>query len=140
MREKLMEKIVVLAMALLILTPVFTVALPVQAADDGALFWGDAANGADREGVRTELGLGNKDPRATIAAIINVALSFLGIIAVVIILLGGFKWMTAGGGEDKIGEAKKLITAGVIGLVIILASWSIATFVLSQLYTATNEL
>ena len=137
MREKLMEKIVVLAMALLILTPVFTVALPVQAADDG-LFWGDEANGADKTSVGGELGLGNKDPRATVAAIINVLLSFLGIIAVVIILLGGFKWMTAGGGEDKIGEAKKLITAGVIGLVIILASWSIATFVLSQLYIATN--
>ena len=135
MREKPMGKMVVLVMALLVLFPIFTVAPPVQAADDD-IFWG--TGGGSKDSVRAELGLGNKDPRATIAAIINVALSFLGIIAVVIILLGGFKWMTAGGGEDKIGEAKKLITAGVIGLVIILASWSIATFVLSQLYIATN--
>jgi hypothetical protein len=53
-------------------------------------------------------------------------------------LLGGFKWMTAGGNEDKVGEAKKLITAGIIGLVIILAAFAIATFVLSQLLSATT--
>ena len=135
MREKPMGKMVVLVMALLVLFPVFTVAPPVQAADDD-IFWG--TGGGSKDSVRAELGLGNKDPRATIATIINVALSFLGIIAVVIILMGGFKWMTAGGSEDKVSEAKHMITAGVIGLVIILASWSIATFVLSQLYIATN--
>ncbi|MFW5888708.1 MAG: hypothetical protein ACOCVY_03255, partial [Patescibacteria group bacterium] len=63
---------------------------------------------------------------------------FLGILAVVIILIGGFKWMTAAGNEDKVGEAKKIIVAGVIGLVIILASWGIATFVLEQLMGATE--
>jgi hypothetical protein len=52
--------------------------------------------------------------------------------------LGGFKWMTAGGNEDKVGEAKKLIVAGIIGLVIILGSFAIATFVLTQLTAATT--
>ena len=83
-------------------------------------------------------GLGNKDPREIAADIIKVILGFLGIIAVVIILLGGFKWMTAGGNEDKIEEAKKMITAGVIGLVIILAAFGIATFVISSLLGATG--
>ena len=57
----------------------------------------------------------------------------------IIILLGGFKWMTAGGNEDKVGEAKKLIIAGVIGLIIILASWGIATFVINALVSATGN-
>ncbi|MFA7601214.1 MAG: hypothetical protein WCY43_03240, partial [Patescibacteria group bacterium] len=63
----------------------------------------------------------------------------LGIVAVVIVLLGGFKWMTAAGNEDKIGEAKKLLGAGVVGLVIILAAWGITTFVLNTLMDATNN-
>ncbi|MFA5000051.1 MAG: pilin [Patescibacteria group bacterium] len=84
-----------------------------------------------------ESGLNNSlasgDPREIVGRIIQVALSFLGVIAVVIILYGGFKWMTAAGNEDKTAEAKKLLGAGVIGLVIILASWALATFLLNTL-------
>lgn len=73
--------------------------------------------------------------KGTIAKIINIILGFLGIIAVIIILAGGFKWMTAGGNEDKVGEARKMIVQGVIGLVIVFAAWAIASFVVTQLST-----
>ena len=89
--------------------------------------------------VGAEIDLGNTDPRTMVASIINVAMGFLGIIAVVIILAGGFKWMTAAGNEDKIDEAKKLMSAGIIGLVIVLSAWAIAQFVVSQLVTATTQ-
>ena len=82
--------------------------------------------------------LTNSDPRTVIGRIINIALSFLGVIAVGIILLGGFKWMTAGGNEEKTGEAKKLLGAGVVGLIIILASWGIATYLLSTFVSQLN--
>jgi len=87
-------------------------------------------------GLNNSLSAG--DPRTIIGRIINVVLGFLGVIAVGIILLGGFKWMTAGGNEDKVSEAKKLLGAGVIGLVIILAAWAVATFVINQIYSATQ--
>jgi len=89
--------------------------------------------------IDDEIELGTDDPRAIVARIINTAMLFLGIIAVVIILAAGFKWMTAGGNEDKVAESKKLMGAGVIGLVIILAAWGIARFVLERLITATNN-
>lgn len=91
--------------------------------------------------VNTGVGgaLGNKDLRTTIANIINVALSLLGVVAVVIILIGGFKWMTAGGSEDKVEEAKKMIFQGIIGLAIILSAWAIAIFVLNSLSSATGS-
>jgi len=82
-------------------------------------------------------GLDERDPRGIAASVINVALGFLGIIAVGLILYAGFKWMTAGGSEDKITEARKLLVAGVIGLIIILAAFAIANFVLTQLIMAT---
>jgi len=83
-------------------------------------------------------GLGSRDIRDTIGSIINVALGLLGIVAVVIVLAGGFKWMTSGGNEEKSTEARKLIFAGIIGLAIILSAYAISRFVLTQLYTATS--
>ena len=82
-------------------------------------------------------GLGNTDIRITIARIIRVAMSLLGIISVVIVLFGGFIWMTAGGNDEKIGEAKKWIFGGVIGLAIILSAFAISSFVINSLVNAT---
>ena len=100
----------------------------------------NAAEGDINFGLQygADTGLGQKDVRTTISSIINVALSLLGIVAVVIILAGGFKWMTAGGNEEKTGEARKMIMAGVIGMAIILSAYAVANFVLKQLYTATH--
>jgi len=83
-------------------------------------------------------GLGDRDVRSTIGSIINVALSLLGVVALVIILFAGFEWMTAGGAEDKVATARKRMVAGVIGLAIILSSYAISRFVLEQLATATS--
>ena len=82
-------------------------------------------------------GLGATDPREIAANVINVILGFLGIIAVVLILVGGFMWMTAAGNDDKVATAKKIMTAGIIGLVIVLAAFGIAKFVINALITAT---
>ncbi len=84
-------------------------------------------------------GLASTDVRITIGNIIRVAMGLLGIIAVVIILIGGFTWMTAGGNEEKVGEAKKWIFSGIIGLAIILSAYAIANFVVSSLVTATTS-
>ncbi|MEK7131693.1 MAG: pilin [Patescibacteria group bacterium] len=83
-------------------------------------------------------GLGQKDIRVTVASIIKTAMGLLGIVAVVIILIGGFKWMTAGGNEEGITEAKGWIFSGIIGLAIILSAYALATYVISSLVTATT--
>ncbi|MFA6130816.1 MAG: pilin [Patescibacteria group bacterium] len=82
-------------------------------------------------------GLGTADLKETIGNLIKVALGFLGIIAVIIVLIGGFKWMTAGGNDDKVSDAKKLLIAGVIGLALILAAYAITQFVLDSVINAT---
>jgi len=86
----------------------------------------------------TYTGLGTKDLREGIMAIVNVLLGFLGIIAIIIVLYGGFVWLTSGGNEEKVSQAKKIITAGIIGLVIIFVSFAIASFVITQLISATG--
>ncbi len=74
-----------------------------------------------------------KDPGIIIANVINIAMGFLGVIAVCIIVYAGFKWMTAGGEKENTEAATKLMVNGIIGLVIILASWILANFVISQI-------
>ncbi|PIP34629.1 hypothetical protein COX21_01915, partial [Candidatus Falkowbacteria bacterium CG23_combo_of_CG06-09_8_20_14_all_41_10] len=89
--------------------------------------------------INSVIQLGASDPQTIVARIINVAMMFLGIIAVGIIIFAGFKWMTSQGNEEQIESAKKILKAGVIGLVIILASWGIAAFILNRLMGATGN-
>ncbi len=82
-------------------------------------------------------GLNKSDLIQVINAVIKIILSLLGVIAVIIILWGGFGWMTSGGNEEQIGAAKKRIGAGVVGLVIIFLAYAIASFVLEKLANVT---
>lgn len=75
----------------------------------------------------------SKSLSGVISGLINVIMGALGVVVVIIILWGGFIWMTAGGEADKVEKAKKMIYSGIIGLIIILASYAIATFVLTAL-------
>jgi hypothetical protein len=84
------------------------------------------------------LGLGTRNLTQSVMGIIQLIIGFLGIIAIIIVLIGGFKWMTAGGNEEKVGEAKKLLGAGVVGLVIILAAYALVQFVITTLLNATG--
>jgi hypothetical protein len=113
---------------LMILAVALTVSLAIPSISNA----GNVSN-LDPFGVDNMEGIvlsGDVSPDTAVKNIINLALSFLGLIALVIILIGGFKWMTAGGNEDKVGEAKKLIGAGVVGLIIVIAAWGIAKWVI----------
>ncbi len=124
-----LKKIKVIATLALFVFMVAAVALPAVAAElDLGL-----------EEVGSETGLGQKDIRATIGSIINVALGFLGVVAVVIVLIGGFQYMIAGGNDEKVGKAKKWIISGIIGLAIILSAYAITTFIVSNLISATSD-
>lgn len=68
------------------------------------------------------------DIRRTTVLIIKIFLTFIGIIALIYIILAGYKWLTAGGNQDQVGEAKKQILNGAIGLIVILASYAMLDF------------
>ncbi len=86
----------------------------------------------------TTFGLGTADLVSTIISIVQWALGFLGLVAVIMILYGGFVWMTAAGNQDKVAKAKKIITRAVIGLVIVLLAWAIVTFIIEQTLDLTG--
>lgn len=76
-------------------------------------------------------GLSSKSLGDTLSNIINAVLALVGVVALGVILYGGFRWMTAAGNEDAVGEAKKIITAGVIGLIVVVIGWAVVSFVLT---------
>lgn len=114
----------------------FVMALPVAGLVHAAPI--DDVSDVLPQSFADETGLGQNDLKTGIGQLINVALGFLGIVAVIIVLFGGFKWMTAGGNDEKVGEAKRLIIAGIIGLAIILSAYAITSFVLQSLIDATS--
>ncbi|MDD5527932.1 MAG: pilin [Patescibacteria group bacterium] len=133
--KKILKSLMVLAVALTIISPLSVI--PAMAIDINDVTQGPPVPGVPAvQSIGSVTGLSVSDPRTIAANIIKIALGFLGVLAVVIILIGGFKWMTAAGNEEQIEEAKKVLMAGIIGLVIILASWGIANFVLSSLISS----
>lgn len=85
-----------------------------------------------------EVGYGETDIPTIIGRIVNIVLGLMGLVAVVLIIVGGFQWMTSGGSEEKIKKAKGLMGAALIGLVIVVLAYAIANFVIDQLTNITD--
>lgn len=126
--KKLKTFLVAGALAIAPLAPL-AVVTPVHAAD------ADLTGQLDE--VNSSAGLGNQDLTDTIGLLINVLLSFLGVIFLLLIIYAGFLWMTAAGDEGKVDKAKDILITSVIGLIILLSAYAISSFVISQLSTAT---
>lgn len=73
-----------------------------------------------------------------IGRIISIGIALSGLIVFLILIYGGFIWMTAQGDTDKVGKAQEMITAAVIGLAIVLSAYAIANFVVTEVTTATG--
>jgi len=83
--------------------------------------------------VSSTIGLPSTDIRIIVANIIRVFLGLLGIIVLGLFLYAGYLWMTSGGDDEKITQAKKIIRNAVIGLILILSSYAITSFVINKL-------
>lgn len=74
-------------------------------------------------------GSGETDIRTIIIDIVVLAISFLAIIFLIMIIWGGFQWMTAQGNQERVEQAKNTIKNGVIGVIVVLAAGSITYFI-----------
>lgn len=58
-----------------------------------------------------------------LVGIINILLALVGILAVLFLIIGGFRYVTAAGNEEQAEAAKKTITNAILGLVIVILSF-----------------
>lgn len=68
--------------------------------------------------------------RALALRIINFALMFLGLVAVVMVIYGGILYVTAAGKDDQAGNGKKVIMYAIVGIIIIMLSFALINTVL----------
>ena len=73
----------------------------------------------------------------TIGKIIKIVLGFLGTIFLVLTVYAGVLWMTAGGNEEQITKSLGILKTAVIGLIIIIAAYSITYFVMLNAFALT---
>jgi len=78
----------------------------------------------------------NPDEASTpiiIGTVVGAFLGFVGLIFIVLILIAGFKWMSANGNEEAIKKATGTIKNAIIGLIVALSAWSLWTFFLEKI-------
>lgn len=76
---------------------------------------------------------GGESLESDVSAVINMIIYGVGIVAVIIIIIGGINYMMSQGDANKVKKAKDTILYGVIGLIITLLAFAIVNFVLKAL-------
>lgn len=71
--------------------------------------------------------------------ITNVVLYIVGIVAVIMLIVGGIKYVVSGGDSKKVTDAKNTILYAVIGLVIAFLAYAIVNFVISALPSSDSQ-
>ncbi len=136
---------------LLLVTAVFSIfAATVPVANAG--FWADAGKAAGEMFKTGDQGLSftqyegqlaqltpdgydtaitsSSDLKGFVIRIVNFALGFLGLIAVIIIIYAGVLYVISGGNDDQTGTAKKAIGYAVVGLLIVMGSYAFVNTVI----------
>ena len=91
------------------------------------------ADGYGLDKTAEAAGLKSADLTVLVGNIIGSALSLVGVVFFILMLYGGFVWMIARGKEEKVNKAKDTITAAVIGLIIVFASYALTDFIFKSL-------
>jgi hypothetical protein len=129
-----------LKLYLLSLSSVFALAVPAVATASVSAFTQQDINGQTCSGTTGEL-TGTASGSCTAdqstfnkyaALIVNLLSVVIGFVAVVMIIYGGFRYITSGGSSDKVSGAKNTILYGIIGLVIVALAQVIVQFVLNK--------
>jgi len=81
---------------------------------------------------------GSSDPFRVVNVIINILSVIVGVVAVIFLVLGGFRYITSGGDSGRVGSAKSTIIYAVIGLIIVAVAQVIVNLVLSESVRVTG--
>ncbi len=80
-----------------------------------------------------------EDPAFLVGNIIKYALGFVGTIFLVLIIYGGFLWMTAAGNDQQIDKARKILTSSTVGLLIVILAYGLSLFIINVILSATGS-
>ncbi|MBU1151264.1 hypothetical protein KJ632_00375 [Patescibacteria group bacterium] len=87
-------------------------------------------NPGDNPAVIAEQTGGESSLRSLVLTMVNYFLTFLGIIAVIMVIYGGVTYVLSAGNDEATGNAKKIIQYALVGLIIVLLSFAIVNTIL----------
>lgn len=126
-------------LSILVSIIIFSSPLLVQASLKDAFRGGGVLDTvAGEQGAGYDVSQRTIDP--IIANIIYLIISFLGVIFLILMIYGGYIWMTAMGDEKKVQRAKDMITAAIIGLIIISSAYIVTYYVFIKVADTTLNL
>jgi Type IV secretion system pilin len=76
---------------------------------------------------------GVDDVNRILSRIVNFLSALVGVVAVIMIIIGGFRYITSGGNDTSVTSAKNTILYAVIGLVIVALAQILVRFVLDKI-------
>ena len=98
--------------------------------------WGQGNLGnADDNLQNLQKGIGGNVPTdltVVVGNVIKTVLSLVGIIFLVLTVYAGYLWMTARGEDEQVTKSKNIMGRAVIGLIILMAAYSITRFVVPR--------
>lgn len=102
---------------------------PLSGACSGKASSSAACTAANNQGTSDPVG----GPNGLIAKASNIIAIVAGIGAVIMIIIGGIQFIASAGNAESAAKARKRITAGVIGIAIVVLAWAIVQFVVDHL-------
>ncbi len=111
------------------------ITIAAVAGSASALTLQDGAAAAQCDGCPSEL-FGDT---GVFRQVTNVVLYIVGIIAVIMLIIGGIKYVVSGGDAKKVTDAKNTVLYAIIGLVICFLAFAIVNFVISALPSSEEE-
>ena len=123
-----MKKFLRVALPILV-CGIFAVAM---VANVSALTLQEGAKAAQCDGCPSDL-FGNT---GVFRQVTNTILYIVGIIAVIMLIIGGIKYVVSGGDSKKVTDAKNTVLYAIIGLVVCFLAYAIVNFVISALPTS----
>ena len=127
-----MKKFLEIALPILILGVVLAGVLVPEAS---ALTLRDGADAARCDGCPSDL----FGPTGAFKQITNTILYIVGIVAVIMLIIGGIRYVVSGGDSKKVTDAKNTVLYAIIGLVIAVFAYAIVNFVISSLPNSSGE-
>lgn len=133
MIKKLKSFLTKLSVASLLVMPLMApVAVSAQPNPQGSLCGGANNLQFGSTDDCADTAVGEERLNGIVATVINVFSVVVGIVAVLMIIYGGFRYITSGGDSGNIGTAKNTILFAIVGLIIVAMAQIIVQFVLSR--------
>ena len=92
------------------------------------------------EGARKESGYAQASETtfaSNLGMVVNIVLSFSGVIFMGLMVYAGYLWMTARGDESKIDKAQSIIRSAIIGMIVTVGAYSITNFIVPAILART---